>query len=1178
MNANSSLREFARNLGTALVLGALAANGHGAPTALGTEPFILSGSVKALPNVMFVLDDSGSMNQNYLPDWAGPYLAADSVTVLTPAYRFFNGAFNGIAYNPGTYYRPPVMYSSTGALDTATYPSQTGESTATGGDATANSGSRNWLAVKVDAYGILSTATANLQGNAFSFTTVAGEYCDNQNLRTCTASATATGSYTYPAPLRWCTTSANAIASTATAGTSCQAANIANTTRSATITVTANTAITNLTVDGSRITSASTVGGGANTTTTVAADIAAKINACTAAVTGSCQVAGYSATSAGPVVTITAPTTTASTPVVTGGTTTVTAFSGVGGVTPYYFPRMPAPRIASILVPATTTSAVSGITVDSYQIMSVAVAAGAVATVAPAIAASINACTFGLAGSCTIVGYQATVTGATVTVVAPGVPAASPVVSGGAPGLTAAAFLASPRTATITFNGTAAVTNLTVDGYRITAASTAVALNAAGAAAAVVAQINACTSAVTGSCAVAGYRATSLAGVVTIFAPGATIATPAVTGGTVASTAAFAPSGEPGSSRFTVITPSINSYPYPGTADKGAGRTDCAGTTCTYVEEMTNYANWYTYYRTHMQMMKTAAGIAFASVDDQFRVGYYTVNNGAYNVSGNAADNQFLNPDAFGGTQKYNWYTQFYKANPYGPTPLRTALSNMGQFYAGKLSSSTLNGVAANDPVQYSCQQNFSILATDGYWNDATNPKQIDGTTDVGEQDHNLNRPYYDGGTQTQTISQTYQSDEQWALNTRLFETRTQQQQTTSRQLDQTVVTTDTYPWTTTATTLQTRTTPLNQTSYNLTLNTYDLKSISKDLSTNTFYITSTPRPLYSYLHNVTETTIPLIQTVTNITVTTNALQVGTQSPQQRITPLEVGTQSPQQRITPLQVGTETVDKTISALQKMTEYINSTTSPLQSTTTYIQSTERQLQQMSDISTDGGDTFHSTGWVDVSSCTVRATGPGAYTKNTVCQYAAPVITTGLSSCTVVAASAGPTTYTVALARACAYQSPAAAVAVGSCTVRAQSGTFAATQIQCGYGTAGSPVTGLSSCSANDQSASAGTNGATLTGNKVVCAYDAASWGASSNCTANTPASYSGPRVTCRFVAGSTNTVASCTPDPQAGPTYTADRVACAYHSVSWSNATDGPPHTCTPVTPSPAYSANRITCQ
>lgn len=74
-----------------------------------------------------------------------------------------------------------------------------------------------------------STATINLEGNAFFYTTVAGEYCTNAQLRACTASAMPTGSYTFPARLRWCNSAAQAAATTVGAGTSCQASNIADT-------------------------------------------------------------------------------------------------------------------------------------------------------------------------------------------------------------------------------------------------------------------------------------------------------------------------------------------------------------------------------------------------------------------------------------------------------------------------------------------------------------------------------------------------------------------------------------------------------------------------------------------------------------------------------------------------------------------------------------------------------------------------------------------------------------------------------------------------------------------------------------------------------------------------------------------------------------------------------------
>ncbi|MEI7432296.1 MAG: hypothetical protein WCL27_17760 [Betaproteobacteria bacterium] len=170
MTAHPLFNKIAGNVAGALISLVLIANAYAAPTPLATEPFLSSSAkVKALPNIMFTLDDSGSMQLEHLPDWAGPYQQLDGngvLTTVTPRYRFFNNAYNGVAYNPGTYYRPPVMYASDGSLTTTVYPSQTGNSVAEGGDASATSASPNWRAVKSDGFGVQSTATANLEGNA----------------------------------------------------------------------------------------------------------------------------------------------------------------------------------------------------------------------------------------------------------------------------------------------------------------------------------------------------------------------------------------------------------------------------------------------------------------------------------------------------------------------------------------------------------------------------------------------------------------------------------------------------------------------------------------------------------------------------------------------------------------------------------------------------------------------------------------------------------------------------------------------------------------------------------------------------------------------------------------------------------------------------------------------------
>ncbi len=180
----------------------------------------------------------------------------------------------------------------------------------------------------------------------------------------------------------------------------------------------------------------------------------------------------------------------------------------------------------------------------------------------------------------------------------------------------------------------------------------------------------------------------------------------------------------------TVIA-SGNTYP------KSASRSDCAGATCTYAEEMTNFANWYTYYRTRMQSMKSAGGQAFSSLSDNFRVGFTTIND--------TSGSRFIKIRDFTSSQKTTWYDKFYETGFNGATPLRQALSRSSRIFSG-IAPFNSN---YEDPIQYSCQQNFVLLTTDGYWNetgegnivkeDGTRVNDVDGANGVAT-------PFFDGG------------------------------------------------------------------------------------------------------------------------------------------------------------------------------------------------------------------------------------------------------------------------------------------------------------------------------------------------------------------------------------------------------------------------------------------------
>lgn len=198
------------------------------------------------------------------------------------------------------------------------------------------------------------------------------------------------------------------------------------------------------------------------------------------------------------------------------------------------------------------------------------------------------------------------------------------------------------------------------------------------------------------------------------------------------------------------IRPDVTSYP------KGSNRKDCAGATCTYDEEMTNIANWFAYYRTRMQLMKSATGRTFDTLnadndaDSDYRVGFITVE--GYNAAGN-----YLPINDFkGGTnaQKEQWFKTMYSRVPAGGTSLRDILGTVGRIYAGK---SPVTGFSEDDPVQYSCQQNFTLLTTDGYWNGAAGLK-VDGSGSVGNQDASPTPlPFREGPAASDTLADVAQ-------------------------------------------------------------------------------------------------------------------------------------------------------------------------------------------------------------------------------------------------------------------------------------------------------------------------------------------------------------------------------------------------------------------------------------
>lgn len=180
-------------------------------------------------------------------------------------------------------------------------------------------------------------------------------------------------------------------------------------------------------------------------------------------------------------------------------------------------------------------------------------------------------------------------------------------------------------------------------------------------------------------------------------------------------------------------------------------------------DERQNFANWYSYYRQRLTMMKSAAGKAFLGLGNKYRVGFVTINPGSP-----VSSSRFLSASEFTIDQKKLWIEKLYRQDDNGSTPLREALARVGSYYSG-LNTGLSQGMIpaqADDPVQYSCQQNFSILTTDGYWNGNAGLNLAGGA--IGNQDGVYGAlgaatlaasekiavvayPIYDGATTTRT-------------------------------------------------------------------------------------------------------------------------------------------------------------------------------------------------------------------------------------------------------------------------------------------------------------------------------------------------------------------------------------------------------------------------------------------
>jgi len=139
----------------------------------------------------------------------------------------------------------------------------------------------------------------------------------------------------------------------------------------------------------------------------------------------------------------------------------------------------------------------------------------------------------------------------------------------------------------------------------------------------------------------------------------------------------------------------------------------------TIVEVRQNAANWFQYYRRRAFPVKNAVA-AVIDAQPNFRYGMTLLNENTTSTGdifievppGGEAN---VAPHNLSIKESYFSYRQ--ESNG---TPLRRALQMAGEYYSGNETT-----VA---PIKYSCQKNFTILFTDGYWNGSSpNVNDVDG-------------------------------------------------------------------------------------------------------------------------------------------------------------------------------------------------------------------------------------------------------------------------------------------------------------------------------------------------------------------------------------------------------------------------------------------------------------------
>ncbi len=649
-----------------------------AGVALATTPMATSTVTTVKPNLMFVLDDSGSMDWDYMPDTAKDF---------ANAYGFNSSQCNGVYYDPTVTYTAPV--NSTGAPLNATATTFTaayvdGFNTAAG---TVNLSTQFKGGSGSGASGnILTAGPAFYYAYSGNQTTPAKKLYFNTSsdfYKECNSSVGATTVIDGAAVNTRFTQVRLALTPTTTITVSGAGGGAG-----ATLTLTSissKSKVSSIKVGSSEILKGTTAS--SSKSSSVISAIVAGINACTLATTGNCTATGYSAKSAGSVITINGPATAA------GVTPVVTVSSGNAAFTAAAFPSASSTTVSSILV-------------GGVQLLS----ANATGTTPSTLAADINS-------KISATGYSSAVTGSTVTITGPS--SASTLT----PSFT---ILSGAMTlSTLPFpEATAAKLQNFANWYSYYSNRMIMMKTSAGLA------FNQVTDA---------YRV-GFATMNNNVSPGLVEVAPFNAAQRALWYTKLYASNPGNSTPLREILSRVGQY-YAhkfGASTTYKATITVGGSGNTSVDSITiNTAS------PAVEMMQDASVLASSTAQ----------------VAKYIADqiNAVVVTD-YGATASGNVITIFGPAGALGKTPVISddggGMTFTATSFTSSSSTTTFNGVVPGDPIQYSCQQNFTILSTDGYWNGSTTYDMAN--SPVGQQDGLVGRPYSDGAQANTKDTTTY--------------------------------------------------------------------------------------------------------------------------------------------------------------------------------------------------------------------------------------------------------------------------------------------------------------------------------------------------------------------------------------------------------------------------------------